>query len=229
MITTEVKPAQVTPEPGATTTSGETKPAAVATTPPAGTVVGDATASTQEAGAAGGGKAAAAAGTETGGTAGAAETKPKPPDKYDLKVPDGPIQLDAADLAHVADVAKKAGWTNEEAQAAVNEHIGVLQAQSDRWLAEVSADKDLGGDNLKETQKLARSVVNRIFPDGDPHREGFLAFQNRGGAGNNINVVRAFARLGKMMAEDGATGGHGLGSGATDPASKLYDKTPVTA
>lgn len=171
------------------------------------------------------GKTGKGDGTETGGKAG---DKPKAPEKYALTIPDGG-RLDEADLKYVEDAARAADMTNEQAQAWITEQDSAIKAQSDRFLAETKADKDLGGDKLEATTKLARAGIDRLFPKGDAHREGFLKFLNRGGAGNNIHVVRALARIGKLTAEDTATGGQsGGGGGNTDPASKLYDKTPAS-
>lgn len=159
---------------------------------------------------------------EPGGKAGDDKT-PKAPAKYALTLPDGD-HLGADDLKRVEEAARAADLTNDEAQAWLAEQHGALEAQSQAWAAETKADKELGGDKLAETQKLGRQAIDRLFPEGDAHREGFLKFIKRGGAGNNIHVVRAFARIGKLMAEDTVVGGNGGGGGAKDTASVLYDK-----
>lgn len=163
---------------------------------------------------------AGAAGKETGGKAG--ETTPKAPAKYELTIPDGG-RLDESDLKYVEDAARKADLTNEEAQAWIIEQDNAVAEQAARFLSETKADKELGGDKLEATTKLARAGIDRLFPKGDVHRDGFLKLLNRGGMGNNIHVVRALARIGKLTAEDEATGGKGGGGGESDAASKLYD------
>lgn len=166
---------------------------------------------------------AGAAGKETGGKAGDTKT-PKAPAKYELTIPDGG-RLDESDLKYVEDAARNADMTNEEAQAWIVEQDNAVAEQAARFLAETKADKEIGGDKLEATTQLARAGIDRLFPKGDAHRDGFMKFLNRGGAGNNIHVVRALARIGKLTAEDTATGGRGGGGGEGDAASKLYDKS----
>lgn len=171
---------------------------------------------------AGEGGAAAAAGKGKEAPAGA-------PEKYDLKLPEGG-RLAKGDLAYIEETARKAGWTNEDAQAAIEEHNSALVAQNERWIAEVKADKDLGGDKLEATQQLTKAGIDFLFPKGDAHREEFLDFLNRGGAGNNINVVRALARIGKQQREDGnISGAGGTGDGPRSPEDVLYKTTPASS
>ena len=151
--------------------------------------------------------------------------QPKAPEKYELKLPDGG-RLDASDLKTIEEIARTAGWSNEDAQTAITEHDALLAKQSDRFLAETKADRDYGGDKLVETQKLARTVIDRLRPDGHPRRESFLRFMNRGGAGNHLEVVSFLADLGKLMAEDGnVAGSGGTSSGNRDAADVLYGAT----
>jgi hypothetical protein len=151
------------------------------------------------------------------------EGERKIPETYELTLPDGG-RLDESDLKYVAEIAKKAGWTNEEAQAALAEQDAAIKAQSERFLAETKSDQEYGGAKLVESQKLARAVIDRIRPPGHARRESFIKFVNRGGAGNHIEVVAFLADLGKMMAEDTSTGGGG-GGGEKDAASVLYGAT----
>jgi hypothetical protein len=144
------------------------------------------------------------------------------PAKYELTLPAGG-RLTAGDLTRLETLARTNNLSNDDAQAFVLEQDAVLKAQADAWHAETMADKDLGGDKLAESQRLTQIVIDRIFPKGDPTREPFLEFMARGGAGNNINVVRALARIGKLMAEDGSvTGGISGVAGEKTLAQKMY-------
>lgn len=150
------------------------------------------------------------------------------PAKYALTLPDGGLIL-ASDLKVLEDQARKANLTNEDAQAWLNEQALVAKARSDAFLAETTADPDLGGEHLPETQRQATAVINRIFPKGDAAREPFLAFLKSGGADNNIHVVRAFVRLAKLMGEDTKTGSTtATVTGEKDPAVVLYGGTAQT-
>ncbi len=160
------------------------------------------------------------------GSGSKAGDKPKAPESYNLQLPEGG-RVDDSDLKQIAELAKKAGWSNEDAQAAVNEHDALLKAQSDRFLAGLKADPDYGGDNLETSQKLARAVIDKIRPQGHAKREAFLRFLNRGGAGNHVEVVSFLADLGKLMQEDQGTGGKGAASEKApqtneERAAKLY-------
>jgi len=144
--------------------------------------------------------------------AAAAAAKAGAPAAYTLTLPAGAM-LRPSDLKVLEGYARKANLSNEDAQAWVDEQESLLNAQSAAFHAETLADKDLGGEHLVESQRLANAVINRIFPEGDPHRQGFLDFLARGGANNNIHVVRALSRLGRMMGEDTVVSGRGTGRG----------------
>jgi len=150
----------------------------------------------------------------------------QPPAKYELTLPEGG-RLDASDLKAVEDLARKTGWTNEQAQDAISEHAALEQVLSDQFFAETTADKDYGGDKLAQSQQLAKLVIDRIRPVGHPRREAFTKIITRGGLANHIEMVSFFADFGKLMAEDTATGGSsGLGGGgARDAATVLYGGT----
>lgn len=147
--------------------------------------------------------------------------KPKAPEKYDLKTPDGG-RLDAADLALVETEARKYGLTNEQAQALVDDHDTRLAAQATAFEAAAKADKDYGGDKLAESQALAKAAIDRLRPAGHPRRDAFLRFLNKGGAGNHVEVIAILADLGKLMREDTGLGGRKVGGGAESPLDKMY-------
>lgn len=148
-----------------------------------------------------------------------AAAAPAAPTAYTLTLPPGG-RLDATDLKKLETIARANDWTNDEAQAYVAEKAAEIEAQAQAWAAETTADPELGGDKLAATQVLTKAGIDALFPEGDPHRDSFIAFMGRGGAGNNINVVRALARIGKMRAEDGAVGGNS-GGGAEAEAERL--------
>lgn len=172
--------------------------------------------------------AGAAAAAKAASDAAALAATKQPPAKYALTLPDKG-HLAAEDLPAIEEIARGAGWTNEEAQAALEQHNAQLEAQSARWSAETKADKDLGGAKLEQTQLHTKAGIDFLFPKGDPYREGFINFLNRGGAGNNINVVRALARIGKQQVEDGNVSGSGAGGGGTPKTAEdvLYKPASV--
>lgn len=154
-------------------------------------------------------------------------TASKAPEKYALKVPEG-SRVDPDDLAQLEQMAKTAGWSNDDAQAALEELHTHLDAQATRWLTETTADRTYGGEHLEESQRLAKLAINRLRPEGHARRESFLRFLNRGGAGNHLEVVAFLADLGKAMSEDApARGGVPSGPGPKGLAERLYPSAPV--
>jgi hypothetical protein len=134
------------------------------------------------------------------------------PAKYELKVPPGGLVY-TSHLKVIEDLARKANYTNVEAQAYLDEHALAAKAQSDGFLAETTADADLGGAHLAETMRLANVGIDRIYPKDDPDRAAFLEFLHAGGGDNNITVVRAFVRVAQMTGEDRKVSGRGTARG----------------
>jgi hypothetical protein len=149
--------------------------------------------------------------------AAALAAKNQAPAKYELKLPDGGL-LHPSDLKVIEEQARKAGLSNDDAQAWVNEQASVVKAQSDAYYAETLADKDYGGEKMTETQRLATAAIDRIRPVGHPRREEFLAFIKRAGADNALPVVSFLADFGKLMAEDSVTHGRTAAGGSDKKA-----------
>jgi hypothetical protein len=144
------------------------------------------------------------------------------PEKYELKIPDDGI-LDARDQAAIESYARANGLSNDDAQALLEDHAQQLRTQSETWLNETKKDKTYGGAKLAETQKLARSAINRVRPEGHPRREAFDTLLRKGGVFNHLEVVSFLADLGRMMGEDGGAGASGgEGKGKKTLAEKLY-------
>jgi hypothetical protein len=175
--------------------------------------------------------AAAAKVTEQGKeTPGKDGEKPKAPEKYTLTVPEnGQLYVDDQVQAQIETMARKAGWTNEEAQAALNEHVTNMTALSETFLATTKADTEYGGDKLAETQRLAKAAIDKVRPAGHPRRESFLKFLNRFGGSNHLDSVSFLADVGRMMAEDSPGSGNAARGAAQTAEQKLYDKTPAAS
>jgi hypothetical protein len=131
----------------------------------------------------------------------------KAPDAYTLKVSDEAKEFIADDdRVFLEEVGKANDWTNEEAQAELDAHVertkAKLAKQADEWAKATKADPVYGGEQLKETQRLARKALDTLRPEGHPRRDSFMRFLDRGGAGNHIEVVSMLADLGKILSED---------------------------
>jgi len=153
--------------------------------------------------------------------------QPKAPDKYELKLPDDAGDyLDESDLAQVERVARAKGWTNEQAQASLEEYADSLAAQSQAFRVETEKDQTYGGDNLAETQRLARLALDKVRPANTEQGKALRRILAKSGYGNKLEVVSFLADLGKLMAEDNP-GGSGAGSkaGEKSTADLFYGET----
>jgi hypothetical protein len=186
--TTAPAPAAGTPSKGAAELAKDTVLAAAK--PPEGKTVAT-------------GGAAAAAAPKAEGTTGAQDG---PPEKYDLKLPDG-SHFDAKALERTAAFAREQGLNNEEAQALLErEHEVVSTYAQDQkammdqrvgeWLVDAKADKEIGGEAFNANAELAKRVVERYGT------EAFKKALNDTGLGNHPELVRVFVRIARSMSED---------------------------
>lgn len=174
-------------------------------------------------------KAAADAAAKATADAEAAAAAATPPDTYTWTVPKGgEAFVDDSDLQRLEAMARKAGWSQEDAQAALEEAVALESERSAAALAVLKADKTYGGDKLANTQTLANAVIDRVRPEGHPRRAALVSLLQRGGVFNNVEAMSLLADLGTLMAEDSPAAGGGGGSGDIDAATKLYGKTSPT-
>lgn len=131
---------------------------------------------------------------------------PVVPETYDLTVPEG---CDEVDRDTVAALAKSKGWTNEDAQAVLNDHAAELVAQRARFRAGLEADPVLGGANLEATDLNVRRALDHYAPETDADGKALRGFLAKTGFGNQRLVVGLLARLGKDLHEDNPVRGGG--------------------
>ena len=128
------------------------------------------------------------------------------PEKYDLKMPDG-IALDTEMMAKYEPLFREANLTNEAAQKLVDQFANDTKVQAeaanaamvkqhDAWVESCKGDTEFGGQKFDESIKHAQSFIAKY---GTPELKQFL---NTTGAGSHPELVRAFVRAGKAMAED---------------------------
>lgn len=132
--------------------------------------------------------------------------KPVVPEKYDLKLPEGShLKPDA--IEKIASFAKERGLSNEQAQAvldrehqALDEHVSAQQAalkeRQAKWLDELKADKEVGGEALKENAELAKRLFQKF---GDSKLTEDL---NVTELGNYPPLFRFAVKVARAMAED---------------------------
>lgn len=164
-----------------------------------------------------------ASGEAAGGKAGEQQT-PKAPDKYSLTVPEANEAIaDPALTKRIEEIARASDWTNDEAQAALNEALTLKQQEIDGWASQTKADPDYGGDKLSETQRLAQRAIDRVRPAGHARRDSFLKLVTGSGFGNHLEVVSFLADLGALMSEDTGARSGGPKGGSKQTAESLYD------
>ncbi len=188
--TTVVTPPATPPPADPPATPPVTPPVAAPATPPATPVADPATpTATPDA------DAAAAAAAKAAEEA----AKPKPPDKYELKLPDGSL-IDAGYLQRIEAEAKNRGLSQEDAQSLVTSEStaaeGRRNAQADAWEADTRADPEIGGESFNETAELGKRFVEKFASPV------LIAELDRWGLGSHPEFVRMCAKAGKAMTED---------------------------
>jgi regulator of protease activity HflC (stomatin/prohibitin superfamily) len=223
--TTETKPAETTP---ATTT--ETKPAE---TTPAATTPAKADAGTA------GGTSLVTKPAETT----PAETKPAEkqttdgqqddgqstvqgaPEKYELTLPESG-RIDADDLKVLEAKFRNANLPQDAAQAALEEIAAEREAESERFIAETTADPTYGGEKLTATLQAAVRTLDAFAPASTTEGKALRALLDKSGYGSKLEVVAFLARIGRTLADDTIPAAR---TGDTKPAAsraeKFYGKT----
>lgn len=154
------------------------------------------------------------------------------PDGYEAFTLPAGVTIDGPSLAAATQLFRKAGLDQATAQQFVDLALGRerthqqrnMQAFADlqnKWTGDVKADPEIGGDRLPACLAAAARVIDRL---GVPGLREALSFT---GAGNHPAVVKAFARLGQMLAEDRfQPGGRAAPAVPRSPADVIYDGLP---
>lgn len=128
------------------------------------------------------------------------------PEKYEFNEPEGTL-LDQDDVDRIASRAKELGLSQEEAQdlydiesnAVKGYHEKLLKEMGDArkdWIEAAENDKEIGGENFKENLEHSKRVIEKFGSDE------FKKFLNETGFGDNVEVIRVFSRISKLMADD---------------------------
>lgn len=136
------------------------------------------------------------------------------PEKYELALPQGGV-LDATDVEAISAIAKERKWTNEQAQAALQEMHDQQVAQNSRFLSTLNAHPEVGGTKLEAAQLNAQRALDAFLPADSPEGKELRQVMNKSGYGNYAPLVVLLSRIGKAMGED-----RGLGVQLTPPATQ---------
>lgn len=155
------------------------------------------------------------------------ETPAGPPEQYEaFKLPEG-VELDKGLMEQVQAQFKAAGYTQAQAQAAVDLHIQNQKAQQEAWIKETEAwkedlrkDPEFGGANMDKTVQDAKLALRRFDTDGNLGR---LLEESR--FGNRREAVVFLARVQRALGEDEVHTDRSRDKGKEPPlAERLYGK-----
>ncbi|WP_374312445.1 hypothetical protein [Dongia sp.] len=144
------------------------------------------------------------------------------PEAYaDFKAPEG-VELDKDILSEFVPFAKELNLTQENAQKLVDfgakiitKQFEAIEAQHVKWAEDARADPEIGGDKLPANLALGKRVID--FAGGAELRKEL----NDSGFGNNPALIKAFAKLGKLISDDMLERGQ-PSAGQVDPLAKMY-------
>lgn len=141
------------------------------------------------------------------------EAKAGPPEAYELTAPEG-MALDKESLDAAAPVFRELGLSNEQAQAlmpvagqfaqkiadSLNQQIlASVATERKQWLETARSDTEIGGANWDKSIATAAQGLDRL---GFPKGSAFRNLLDESGLGNHPDMIRAFARVGKVVGED---------------------------
>ena len=159
------------------------------------------------------------------------EKNPVAPEKYELVTPEGFEQLDHGLLDQFTPIAKEIGLTNEQAQKLANLYGKQLMQtnemqeqeffkQRKAWVDELKNDPEFGAGNDDTFKASVGKAQLALKQFGSPELSQYL---QQSGLGDNVYLVKAFAKIGAAMGEDGFVDGNGGGSGKS-AAEILFGK-----
>jgi hypothetical protein len=161
------------------------------------------------------------------------EDAPAQPAYGEFKLPEG-VTVDADSLKPATELFAETGLSQDQAQkfidlamaretAAAHKSVQAFVDLQNQWVSDIKADPDIGGDRLKTSLASANRAIDRLDVPGLREALNFT------GAGNHPAVVKAFVRLGQMIAEDRFRPGHlARPQVPRSPAEVIYDGNPRT-
>lgn len=156
---------------------------------------------------------------------------PAVPVYTEFKLPEG-MTIDEAGMKPAVDLFKESGLSQEQAQKfidlATSREVAAAQKGQqayvdvqNKWVSEIKADPEIGGDKLTASIATSDALIDRLAIPG------LKEALNLTGAGNNPAIAKAFVRLGKMIQEDRFQAGNGAAPAASrSPAEVIYGDDP---
>lgn len=157
------------------------------------------------------------------GSAGQQETKPAEPVVYDFSpsLPEG-MELDQQAANEFGDIARGLNLNNEQANTLAKYGMSYAQNMAKAMEAQRIAEQQAWADETKKALGTKYneeiSYVGSALDKLEPLVPGLRNALNIGGIGNRIEIVKALAAVGRMVAED-------TGHAATDTSAGEYHST----
>lgn len=139
---------------------------------------------------------------------------PVVPESYELEALEG-MTIDAELLEEATPIFKEIGLSNEAANkvlpvakslmektrdATIQQMVDAGAQQRKAWLDEAKADPEIGDGKWDATLHSAAKALDALgYPEGSP----FRAALTETGFGNHPEMIRAMAKVGAMVGEDG--------------------------
>lgn len=161
------------------------------------------------------------------------------PEAYELTAPEG-VTLDPESIELATPIFKEMGLSNEAANklmpvaadfanraaaAAIAKHTleqaGAFQSQTREWLENAKGDAEIGGQNWDKSIAASAKALDLLgLTKGTP----FRTLLNETGLGNHPEMIRAFARIGERVSEDGFALAGATSSSEKSIDSRWYEK-----
>ncbi len=154
---------------------------------------------------------------------------------YDMTkfvLPEG-VQIDEKAMGEAAVLFKEVGLEQDQAQklltfaanrekAIAEAGVNAYVALQTKWVSEIKADPEIGGDKLPASLADAARAIDRLGG------QDLRAAMDLTGAGNNPAIVKALVRMGQMLKEDRFASGNGAApAAAKSPAETIYGNDPA--
>ena len=149
--------------------------------------------------------AAAAAAPAGSDPAAGTATPAGAPDRYELTVPEADgfnSNFVQGDLDVFTANMRKAGATNEQAQAALDTLPASFAEETKRFRAELEAHPSLGGSQLEAVQQRAKRALDHFLPAGTPDGDRLRRVMTLTGYGNFAPWVAFVNAVGLAISED---------------------------
>lgn len=157
------------------------------------------------------------------------------PEAYEIAPGEG-YEVTPEIMEVVSPLFKKYNLTQEGAQELANAHMDIMKKQSEAaekfrtdmiqgWVKEIKNDPEFGGSKFNENMAMARRGLRAISPSGEG-KTALTELLEASGMGNHPEIIKAFARVGRMVKEDSVLDKGTVASDkSADPIAEAFAKS----